>query len=248
MLMPRKVLVPVRFGALDAGLRRRLIAASEALATLPPLSTSRIRGAPDERFASLFHRLSPFYMALNAPPRPARRSEAEKNALRRLCGSGGDGAATAAEFTALLAALNQRVTAGAGTWRDGPLLGIDEKGHRIQFPDLGCVRPQLEHVRRYVRDEEGPAVFRAVAALALTVNAHPFTDGNGRTARALFNHVLRRGGMPGHVYFSFREIADRSRGSYLIALRCAELHGDWQPIMRYALDAIRCHRDLAWTA
>ena len=85
----------------------------------------------------------------------------------------------------------------------------------------------------------------AAVAFALLLNCHPFTD--GRTARLLFNHLLHRGGMPADVYLPLHEIGRRSQGGYEIALRIAELRGDWEPFLRWLLDAIRCCRDLAST-
>ncbi len=93
-------------------------------------------------------------------------------------------------------------------------------------------------------DRKTPALFDAALVLCLFVNCHPFTDGNGRVARILFNHTLRRGGMPDDVYVPFYEIAARSRGGYVIALRHAEVRGDWHPIMSWVMEAIRCHRAL----
>lgn len=82
----------------------------------------------------------------------------------------------------------------------------------------------------------------------MLLNAHPFSDGNGRTARVMLNHVLRLGGMPTSVYLPLYEIAHRSQGGHDIALRTTELRGDWEPLFSYLLNALQCCREIAGRA
>lgn len=63
-------------------------------------------------------------------------------------------------------------------------------------------------------------IFCAAAAHALFVQIHPFSDGNGRTARALMNLILRRNGYPPCIIF------EDSRDRYIDALEDTWEYGD----------------------
>ena len=99
-------------------------------------------------------------------------------------------------------------------------------------------------VRLLADEARAPPAFRAAVVHVLLLNCHPFTDGNGRVARILLNHVLKQGGMPDGVYLPLYEVANRFMGGYEIALRFAEIRGDWEPFLQYLLDAIRCYREI----
>jgi len=246
ILFSRAPLAPPGFEALPGRCAAALRRASNGLARLRPLSPRAIAAAPPARFAALSHALSADFERLNAAPAGATRSGLECEALR-LAAAAPEGIdlSTPAAFRASLERINALATDGAGRWRtDWAGLMPDLEGHRINFPPASAILGQLEAVRTMMRDREAPALFNAVAVLCLFVNGHPFTDGNGRCARILFNALLRARGMADDVYFPFYELAARSRGGYVIALRCAELRGDWRPIMNWAVEAIRCHRTL----
>jgi hypothetical protein len=84
----------------------------------------------------------------------------------------------------------------------------------------------------------GSGMLRAVRALALLNNAHPFLDGNGRLGRALFNYCLHESGMPAACYVPLKTLAVVSHGGYEIRLREAELWGCWDGLLSYHCDAI----------
>jgi Fic family protein len=63
----------------------------------------------------------------------------------------------------------------------------------------------------------------AFAAHARLVTIHPFSDGNGRTARLLMNLLLLRSGYPPLV------IAPEHRARYIDALQALQLQGDPAP-------------------
>ncbi len=63
-------------------------------------------------------------------------------------------------------------------------------------------------------------IFYAAAAHALLAQIHPFSDGNGRTARALMNLILRRNGYPPSI------IPEDNRARYIDALEDTWLDGD----------------------
>jgi hypothetical protein len=234
------------FARLGENFRAEIVAASAALPGLAPVLPEAIEQAPDGLFFALRHDLSEHYVALNGTPTPAPRSAKEMEVLTWLAAGSEDlRAATAEAFRASLAEVNRRLTDGAGGWRGGAIrLGGDRAGNRVYFPPVCAMDAQLDKLRVVLADEaDHPPLFRGVVAYALLLNAHPFSDGNGRTARLILNYVLREGGMHSNVYLPLYEIAHRSLGGHDIALRTAELRGDWEPIFGYFLSALQC----CWT-
>ena len=61
---------------------------------------------------------------------------------------------------------------------------------------------------------------------------HPFSDGNGRTARLLMNLVLIRGGYPPVA------VRPEDRKTYLDALEHGSLTNDLQPFRRFMYDRL----------
>ncbi len=237
--------------SLAHGLGAALAEASSALPSLTPLAPEAINAAPDESFSALRHELSPHYRALHPLGAPAGRSQLEAGVLGNF-ESGADTLCLLSPrvFRDRLGALNLALTGGRGGWRDGTVrLGDDREGNRIFFPHVSAVPGQLERLRLLLVGQTGaPPLFTAGVAYALFLNCHPFTDGNGRTARVLFNHLLHRDGMPRQVYLPLHEIARRSHGGYEIALRMAEVRGEWEPFLRFILNGIQCHREVACAA
>ena len=101
------------------------------------------------------------------------------------------------EFHALLLA---GIQIDAGSYRkDSNMI----TGSSYATPDAFLVQQMMTDQSDYVRAvtssddriSEFP-LFRAAAAHTWFVQIHPFPDGNGRTARALMNLVLRRNGYP----------------------------------------------------
>lgn len=244
----REAMTPVEFLSLGGELRKALIEGSDRLSSLAPISPAAVGQMSDHHFVTLRHELSAHFVALNLDKPDHLRSEVEAEALHHLQGDPeGLGIARPNSFRERLAALNRSLTDGAAFWRNAAIrLSGDKAGNRVFFPPVAAVPAQLEKVRLLLADgAAGPPLFKAAVAYALLLNCHPFSDGNGRTARVLFNHVLRQGGMPKDVYLPLYEIGSQSRGGYEIALRTAELRGDWEPFLRYLLDAIQCCREIA---
>jgi len=239
--------VPLLDGLSDE-LRAELAEASSVLPNLIPITPETVEVAPDDNFRALRHELSDHYLALHPPGRHDGRSPLESYALG-VFEAGPDELAIlpAKKFCDSLHSLNNMLTGGRGGWRTGFVkLSDDKAGNQIYFPHVSSVSGQLERLRLLITDQNAaPPIFTAAIAYAVLLNCHPFTDGNGRTARALFNHLLHRGGMPANVYLPLYEIARRSHGGYEIALRMAELRGDWAPLLHWLMDALRCCRDLA---
>ena len=62
-------------------------------------------------------------------------------------------------------------------------------------PPPECVEELLEDLCAFVNDDGMPTVAQAALAHAQFETIHPFTDGNGRTGRALIHVILRRRGV-----------------------------------------------------
>lgn len=85
----------------------------------------------------------------------------------------------------------------------------------------------------------GSPLIRATLIFFAIVHYHPFSDGNGRIARTIFNLLLRCGGLPDDQYLPLFELMHRSQGGYEIALRNAEVFGNWNPLVRFMVSAFK---------
>ncbi len=77
----------------------------------------------------------------------------------------------------------------------------------------------------------------AFAAHARLVAIHPFSDGNGRTARLLMNLLLIQAGYPPVV------IGPEHRAAYIDALQALQLHSDLQPYQRFMTERLTASLD-----
>lgn len=66
---------------------------------------------------------------------------------------------------------------------------------------------------------------------------HPFTDGNGRTARLMLNFILEKYGLPPII------ITTKARNQYLKALSQIDIAGDYEPFVKIILNGIKDHFD-----
>ncbi|CAD6195156.1 unnamed protein product [Caenorhabditis auriculariae] len=91
------------------------------------------------------------------------------------------------------------------------------------------VREQMFELVEWLNDpqtlEMDPVELAAIAHYKLVL-VHPFTDGNGRTARLLLNLILMRSGFPPVI------LPVESRAEYYATLNVANL-GDLRPFVRY---------------
>lgn len=137
-----------------------------------------------------------------------------------------------------------------GRLRDAPAgLIPDGNGIRVEFGPATEVRVRLAMLHAEYRACLWPPAVRALAAMAVLLNIHPFADGNGRCARALFNAALcldpRRpvqrdgfGGAPTQTdvrcaYIPLRGALLVSDAGYEIRLREAETNANWSPLFGY---------------
>lgn len=119
----------------------------------------------------------------------------------------------------------------AGAYRRG---AVRIAGSRY-VPPPGSDVPVLirELVESYGAMEGKHPVERAAWLHWRLVWAHPFVDGNGRTARLLMNFSLMRDGYPPAV------IRKEERDRYLEALEKASLEGELEPFMRLVAERVK---------
>jgi Fic family protein len=106
-------------------------------------------------------------------------------------------------------------------------------GSRVTFPNPAKVPALMESFGQWL--EQGPPTpNHAFEAHYRLTAIHPFSDGNGRTARLLMNLLLLRGGYPPVA------VRPEDRKPYLDALEHASLTDDLQPfqtVMHERLDS-----------
>ena len=94
---------------------------------------------------------------------------------------------TAAKFASLLCSKEVKV-------RDHPMWARGPTGHFVFFDDVAAACTWLPDLER-IRAMRLPPLAEAVVVYCRVVIAHPFTDGNGRFARAMFYGPLARAGV-----------------------------------------------------
>lgn len=142
-------------------------------------------------------------------------------------------------FFACLAAIAATCTGDAQRYRLGPIgTQPDRFGRRWLFPDSSCVRPSLLALRHYLaRDDGDDPLVRAVVAHCLIGAMHPFVEGNGRTARVVFNLLVGR--LNGFTtYLPLRKIFNISRHGYEIRMRHTVATADWTELIHYFCNVI----------
>lgn len=140
----------------------------------------------------------------------------------------------AVAFDALRAGASALLGEGAGALRTQPIgLDADADGTSVRFGDWRCVPARLAALRDGHARSTLPAPVKAIVALAIFLNIHPFADGNGRCARALYNAALAPtpGGLS--TYLPLRAVLDASCGGFEIRVRDAETNGNWAPLFDY---------------
>lgn len=121
-----------------------------------------------------------------------------------------------------------RLARGAGRYGKGRFIVNDRTGEVIyQPPAEREVERLVERVcRRVAALRTHPAVAAAWIHVAIAA-VHPFTDGNGRTARVLSSLTMYRGGFKRPEFCSLEEWWGRHRDDYYAAFGC--LGRRWRP-------------------
>jgi Fic family protein len=128
----------------------------------------------------------------------------------------------------------------AGKWRtvQNWIGGSDWSPHDAMFvpPQPDRVPAAIYDLERFLARDDLPALVQAAVAHAQFETIHPFTDGNGRTGRALVHSLLRAKELTRHVTVpvSAGLLADTRR--YFKALT-AYRDGDPEPVVEQLADA-----------
>jgi len=114
----------------------------------------------------------------------------------------------------------------------------DNFGNVVTYRPPHCVTAEIEDLGIYLERHVAHApLLSAIVAYCGVTAIHPFADGNGRTARILFNLMLRRALNP-HFFLPVFDIAGLSRGGLIIRQRQAHYHRQWEPVVDYFCDSV----------
>ncbi len=137
------------------------------------------------------------------------------------------------------------LTKHPGRWRPGHIYVRHEPTGQIVYegPDSGTVPSFMDELIDSLNsDSSQPAILRAAMGHLNLVMIHPFSDGNGRMARALQTLVLARVGILAPPFSSIEEYLGRNTQEYYSVL--AEVgqgrwnpHRDATPWLRFCLTA-----------
>ncbi len=117
-----------------------------------------------------------------------------------------------------------------GRWRPGEIHVRKEDTGEIVYegPDAEIVPDLIAATIAQVEDDREPVLIRAAMAHLNLVMVHPYSDGNGRMARALQTLVLAREQIVAPVFSSIEEHLGRNTQAYYAVL--AEVgQGSWRP-------------------
>jgi len=113
------------------------------------------------------------------------------------------------------------------TTSDAIVVGIDEHGEALYVPPSAAnIQEELEHLCAFANTDSGEFIHPVVKAAMLhfwLAYVHPFCDGNGRTARALFYWYMLRGGYWLFEYISISRVIHRRRAQYERAFLYTEI-------------------------
>ena len=117
-----------------------------------------------------------------------------------------------------------------GRWRPGAIYVRNDATGEIVYegPDHEQIPALIDATIRELEDNDAPVLLRAAMAHLNLVMVHPYSDGNGRMARALQTLVLAREQIVAPVFSSIEEYLGRNTQAYYDVL--AEVgQGSWNP-------------------
>jgi Fic family protein len=131
-----------------------------------------------------------------------------------------------------------------GRWRPGDIYVRNDEAGQVVYegPDAERIAALIDATINELEQSEAPVLVRAAVAHLNLVMVHPYSDGNGRMARALQTLVLAREQIVAPVFSSIEEHLGRNTRAYYDVL--AEVgKGSWNPSgsalpwMRFCLTA-----------
>jgi len=131
--------------------------------------------------------------------------------------------------------------------RKGPIYSIpDSNGKKVQFVEASQLNDILSNICKVWNAEtQSIAIIERFLWLIVAMsNAHAFRDGNGRVARALGNAYLIKNGVLPHGPLPLGPLAYATGGNFELAVRRAEILGDWRPISHVMITLIEIYSRL----
>ncbi len=152
---------------------------------------------------------------------------------------------------ALMHAIQRMVTektleheADAGRFREGPVYVVNQRRQTIyEAPPADTVQPSMEALILWINGgAQQPFVhpiLRAAVIHTYLVYVHPYVDGNGRTARAMFYWYLLKHRYEFFRYFSISSIIQETRERYYKVLKDMEDHdADATYVLLYMAESV----------
>jgi Fic family protein len=131
---------------------------------------------------------------------------------------------------------------GAGRWRDVQVWigssGLSPEGAAFVPPHPRLVPDAMGDLVIFLARADLPVLLHAAVAHAQFETIHPFTDGNGRTGRALLHSMIRRSGLTSRITVPISAGLLSDTRSYFAALD-AYRDGDLRPIVTQLCEASR---------
>ena len=134
--------------------------------------------------------------------------------------------------------------ADAGRFRDGPIFVVNQRRETIYAaPPADTVQPSMDTLIQWINEgEQQPfihPILRAAIIHTYLVYVHPYVDGNGRTARALFYWYLLKHRYEFFRYFSISSIIQETRQRYYKVLKDMEDHeADVTYVLLYMAESV----------
>jgi Fic family protein len=122
------------------------------------------------------------------------------------------------------------LSANPGNWRRG-WIGVrnSQTGEIVHNGvDRDLLEPLMTELVKYMNDPKSNMVIRGAMTHLNVAMLHPFSDGNGRTARCLQTAILAHDGIAAPIFSSIEEYVGRNQQAYYDVLAKVG-GGDWNP-------------------
>lgn len=149
-----------------------------------------------------------------------------------------------AEFAELVCGIGSSIKGRSLRIRDKDIRSVpDKNGDYTVFSAVDNVAENLENIRIFIKQNLRDApLLTAIIANVMFTHCHPLADGNGRTARVLFNLILNRSH---ENFFPLTEICHLARSGYILSVREAFFYSEWDAIINFfCLSLILLNSDL----
>jgi len=116
----------------------------------------------------------------------------------------------------------------------------DRDGMRTRFIRSQMVMSRIEEILEAINESgngQHPSL-RAIWVMLAFLNCHPYADGNGRTAKFLFNLILAKSDISSEYLLPLSSITLGSQGFFEICARRAQLQDSFDMILKFLETAI----------